>query len=146
MRYNRPGASNDWRLTEITKGEWRPFSDAFANANLKDLVAIAHELVLLRAAGVPPDKCKGNPEIQAWTGKCRSAHHKTTFYVLKAKPSGWRLYCCIPDPVSREILFLYAVNKKRQDRNPEDFEHLCRLREKLDAGVLGVADLYIPTR
>lgn len=146
MRYNRPGALDDWRLLEITRGDKRPFSDAFASAKIDDLVAIARELTLLRAAGVPPDRCRGNPEVQQWTKKCSSDHHTTTFHVLKAKPSGWRLYSYVPETARREVIFLYAVNKKRDDRNPEDFKRLCHALRKLDAGSFGTAELYIPTR
>jgi hypothetical protein len=69
-----------------------------------------------------------------------------TFFVLKAKPSGWRLYFTVPDLQHRRLVFLFSTQKKRNARNPEDFQKLCRLRGKLLDGIVSTEPLYIPPR
>jgi len=146
MRYTPNRVIGDWELHEISVGERLPCSDAFANAKDDDLVNIYGELRLLRAAGCPPDRHRGNPEVERWKRRCKGAQQDVTFWVLKAKPSGWRLYFFAPDPSERRIVFLYAVNKKRNDRNPKDFQRLCNLRDKLTSGRASTEPLYFPDR
>ncbi|MGH7621120.1 MAG: hypothetical protein ACREMU_02160, partial [Gemmatimonadaceae bacterium] len=86
--------------------------------------------------------------VQPWSGRCKGDRAKTTFYVLKAKPTGWRLYFTASDPARREIVFLYAVNKKRNARDQKDFKKLCRHGDRLVSGdaEVFVVDIDIPPR
>lgn len=146
MRYDRTEATDDWSLLEVVDRGRCPCSDSFLNANDEELTRVFGELRLLRAAGCPPDETKGSPEIGKVTGKCKGAHSKTTFFVLKAKPTGWRLYFMIPCRERREAVFLYAVCKKEDRRDPEDFNRCCRIAEKLATGRFKLAALELPDR
>ena len=146
MRYVRARVDGDWILEELLERGRRPCSDAFADANDDDFVSIFSECRLLIAAGVPADKTKGNPEVEVWKKPCKGDSQKSTFYVLKAKPSGWRLYFYVPDRNQRKVTFLYAVNKKRNERDQSDFQKLCGLRNKIDRGVAGIDHFYVPDR
>lgn len=122
-------------------------TDAIADrANDDEVVFVQREFRILRTAGIPPDLERGNPDVQAWSRKCIGDHTKTTYHVVKAKPSGWRLYCMVRDPEKREIVFLFAINKKRDDRNPEDFDRCCFLERKLAAGQLALAEVEVAPR
>jgi hypothetical protein len=133
MRYDPEAAADDWEMLEIVVRGRRPCSDEYAEAKDDDLVKIFRELRLVRATGMPPDRHRGNPDVQKWSGRCRGSHKQVVFYVLKAKPSGWRLYFFVPEAPRRRMIFLYAVNKKRDERNQEDFQRLCRYRSDVES-------------
>lgn len=105
--------------------------DEIAKASGEDLRDIRSELRALSAAGIPPDTDLGRPNFDRIPYKCSGSHSKSTFYVLKAKPSGWRLYF-VADAVHNQIIFLYVVNKKRTPRNTEDYDVCCNRLEKLN--------------
>lgn len=145
-------ATEDWELLEIEhvgNGK-RPCSDSYlgptaaSDAHVAEVLNVFAELRKLKAAGVPPDKTKGNPDVQPWTAKCSGAHHKTTFYVLKAKPGGWRLYFHVKDPTRRHLEFLHDVHKKRDRRDPEDFAQCCRLLAARERGAYVSVPLEFP--
>jgi hypothetical protein len=148
MRYTLRRETDGWKIIELVIRDDRPCSDTYADARDEDLVQIFRELRLLRAAGMPPDQHKGNPDVQVWSKQCKNEHQKTKFFVLKIKPSGWRLYFMVPDHQHHRIIFLYAVQKKKHARNQEDFETLCRYRRTLASGRNDVRlePLYIPDR
>ena len=146
MSYILLRAVDDWAIDELMLGHRRPCSDAYARARDEELIQIFRELRLLRAAGCPPDQTRGNPEVDPWKGRCKSSHHLSTYFVLKAKPSGWRLYFMVPDLVVRRVVFLYAVPKKKNARDQKDFQKLCNLEGKLRSGVAGTVELEIPHR
>lgn len=146
MRYIRERAADDWELLEIVVGEKRPCSDAYSRAAMKDWIHIFRELRLLKAAGCPPDRLLGNPEVDAWKQQCKGDHHKSIFYVLKAKPSGWRLYFFVPDESKKQIIFLLAVNKKKDERNQEDFQKLCKAADRIRDRGASTERLFIPDR
>lgn len=135
-------ATDDWQLLEIERvgNGKRPCSDAYldsadaSEARGLEVLNVFTELIKLRAAGVPPDQTKGNPDVQPWKGKCSNAHKQTTFYVLKSKPGGWRLYFHVQDATRRQVEFLLAVHKKRDRRDPADFAQCCRLLAARERG------------
>jgi hypothetical protein len=149
MRYDRRAAVDDWKILELVhkhNGK-RPCSDEYADrANDAELNQIFGELRKLRASGYPPQPERGIPNVQQWSLKCPDDHRNTTFHVLKAKPSGWRLYFYLRDAMRREVEFLYAVHKKGDARDPADFKHLCHLLRRLNAGTYELAQLHIPDR
>lgn len=161
MRYDvrrRPpfdvqAATDDWTLFEIerTGGSGRrPCSGAYladtppAGAHAREVLLVFAELRKLLAAGVPPDRTRGNPDVQPWAGKCSGAHQKTTFYVLKAKPGGWRLYFHVRSATHRQLEFLLAVHKKQDRRDPADFEQCCRLLAARERGDYVPVPLELP--
>ena len=151
MRYDVSGATDDWELLEIVKNGRRPCSDTFAkNANDAELLAILGELRLLRASGCPPDRTRGNPDTEK-VGKCVVQHPQRgrvaiTVSVLKAKPHQWRLYFHVKDQARKQVEFLYAVAKKRWERDPDDLKRCCRLLEDVFAGRAQSEPLYVPAR
>lgn len=148
MRYDLHAASDDWELSEIVlrKGKSRPCSDAYARANNEELADVFDALRKLRASGYPPDKTRGNPEIETVKFKCGGDHKKSTFMVLKAKPSGWRLYFYIKDRERKQAEFLYAVHKKKWTRNDDDFKRCCDLKRAATGEGGSSAPLLIPNR
>jgi hypothetical protein len=146
MRYEPSEATEDWKLLEVVQNEEHLCSDEYADANNKDLGNIFSELRLLRAAGCPPNRLRGNPEVDPIKWKCTGSHKKTPFFVLKAKPSGWRLYFRILNREKKQLEFLYAVNKKKNERNDKDLEHCCKILEHIAAGETRNERLYIPPR
>lgn len=148
MRYDFRQATEDWDLSEIVlrNGRDRPCSDAYAEANDDDLADIFDALRKLRASGYPPDRNRGNPELETVKHRCDGDHKATPFIVLKAKPSGWRLYFYIKDRERRQAEFLYAVHKKRWRRNDDDFTRCCTLLAASRGGSAGSDRLHIPDR
>lgn len=147
MRYNPSSAVSDWKFVEVVKKNGSRFcSDVYADANDEDLADVLSALRLLRASGYPPDRSRGDPEIETEKHKCKGAHKTTAFVVLKAKPSGYRLYFHIRNKSSREAVFLYAVHKKRNGRDPADFDRCCTILAGLEAGNYETRDLIIPDR
>lgn len=147
MRYDIARAVRDWTISEIVdrRGN-RPCSDAFSDANDTELADVYEALRLLRAAGVPPDKSRGNPEVESIKHKCPNDHTKTPFFVLKAKPSGWRLYFRIADRETKQIEFLFATNKKKNARDPENLNRCCTILRAIQSGSCSRAELTIPNR
>jgi hypothetical protein len=138
-----PPADPPWRLYEVVKRDRRPVSEAFRNANSAELAHIARELRLLRVAGMPPDRERGNPDIQQCFKWKSPRRDQALVYVLKAKPSQWRLYFYVIRQ-SRIIEFIYAVAKKENRRDPQD-EAACKrvLAGRFD-GSYGSAPFDVP--
>lgn len=127
MGYILNQGGGDWTLLEIVRQTGRkPFSAAWEGADVKDRVMIYRESRLLAGAGVPAAEGRVRPNYDRWSLNCPGDSKKSTFYVLKARPSGWRLYFAA-DEKSRTILFLWAVNKKCDPRDRSDFPKLCGL-------------------
>lgn len=141
MRYNVRAATDDWVLFETARAGKLAISGIPLDDDLLDMY---HALRLLKAAGCPPDKTRGNPEVDVWRSKCKGEHSKSVFYVLKAKPGRWRLYFLVTSRERREITFLLAVEKKHDKRNPKDFARLCTLRGKLESGTFELVEVVIP--
>lgn len=148
MRYDIRRATDDWELTEIVLrgGRKRPCSDAYSKANDDELGDIFAALRKLRASGFPPDRNRGNPEIETHKQKCKGEHKARTFAVLKAKPSGWRLYFYIKDRDQKQAEFLYAVHKKRWKRDEDDWDRCCSLHDASRAPDSSSERLHIPDR
>ncbi len=148
MRYNREAAADDWQLFEIVlrNGAERPCSDAYATANDEELADVFDALRKLRASGFPPDRNRGNPELETVKYKCHGAHKSTAFIVLKAKPSGWRLYFYIKEREHKQAEFLHAVHKKKWKRDDDDFNRCCALLAAAQGRNGGCAPLFIPDR
>lgn len=148
MRYDLQAAVTDWHLLEVVRKKRRPCSDAYSDsANEQELADIFHELRLLCAAGQPPDTDLGLPKVQK-VGKCEFSQirRKVDVYVLKAKPSGWRLYFYVRNREQREIEFLYAVHKKNDKRDPADLAHCETILIDVLGGRTSCEPLFIPDR
>jgi len=106
--------------------------DEIAAASTKHLREIKSELRALQAAGVPPVTELGRPNLDHFAHKCKFDHTATDFYILKAKPSGWRFYFIV-DQSNKTFIFLYVVQKKRNARNTDDYDVCCNALKKLNA-------------
>lgn len=60
--------------------------------------------------------------------------------------SGWRLHFHVKDATQRQLEFLHAVHKKRDQRDPADFEHCCRLLAARERGGYVSVPLELPDR
>jgi hypothetical protein len=147
MRYEPAQAAGDWKLLEVVRNGRHPLSEAYSEANDADLMDIFQALRLLRAAGQPPDLELGNPDLQK-AGSCKlpELRRSVDVYVLKAKPSGWRLYFHVKNRENREIEFLHAVHKKRWRRDPRDFHRCENILADVFAGRTTSEQIYIPDR
>lgn len=127
-----PEWNRDWHVQELVEvdsaGRARAHAVSDAVSEIGDHPTIRHirrAFLLARAAGVPPVVRQGQKEVEPWRGRCKGAKEDTTFYVLKAKPTGWRFYA-IADMKIGVLTFLLAVHKKTDQRDPDDFERCCR--------------------
>src|SRR5262245_49599538 len=112
MRY-----TGEWSWAEVKHDGYRPSEIYLRQADDDDLRAILAAMQLLQAAGVPPDLTRGNPELQrVGKHKPKKAKRKYPIYVLKVKPSPWRLYFWVPHRGLIELL--YVVAKKQDKRDP----------------------------
>lgn len=147
MRYDLWDAVEDWQLFEVVRREKHLCSDNYADANDEELVQVFGALRLLQAAGCPPDLCKGNPETE-FVGKHRPHGSKSgvSVFVLKAKPSGWRLYFYIGDRDLKEVVFLHSVHKKKNARDKRDFRRCCTVLEQVWRGETSRELLPLPPR
>ncbi len=112
--------------------------DEIEGLSAEELRHVRRELRALQAAGIPPDTNLGQPDIERIPHRCKGDTHKTDFYVLKCKPGDWRLYF-IADDRRKRLIFLYAVQKRQNKRDPEDLKkcerRLAKLRALTDADV-----------
>lgn len=146
MRY-REARDDDWKLFEVVRREKRPCSDQYAkNANDTELQHILSQIALVRVAGcpAPPDKIPANTER---VGKYAVlGEPEFAIYVLKAKPSRWRLYFIVANAAQKQIVFLHAVSKKRDRRDPKDVDRSKRIIRDLLRGDYSAKPLEVPTR
>ena len=136
-----------WELLEVIKRERRPVSDQFRNsadANAGEQALIGRQLRLLIVAGIPPDRSKGAPLLDAWFKWKDPDGHSWKVYVLKAKPSPWRFYCCVASASKRQIVFIHAVKKKETKRDPKDRKACEAVLHGLHSGKFGAAPLPVP--
>lgn len=142
-------ASDDtpWVLLEVIKRARRPVSDQFRNpadANAEEQALIGRQLRLLAASGIPPGSGKVSPILEPWFKWKDPDGNSWQVYVLKAKPSHWRLYCCVASVSRREIVFLHAVKKKENKRDGKDRQACERVLDGLHSGRYSAAALPIP--
>ena len=136
-----------WVLFEVLKHARRPVSDQFRNpadANAEEQALIGRQLRLLAASGIPPGSGKISPLLEPWFKWKDPDGDSWQVYVLKAKPSHWRLYCCVSHVTRREIVFLHAVKKKENKRDRKDRQACKRVLDGLHSGRYGAASLPIP--
>lgn len=136
-----------WSLFEIVKGTRRPVSDQFSDpkdANADERANIARELQLLRRSGIPPDLQRGNPDLQRVFKWQVQGNPAIWVYVLKAKPSHWRLYCYVAESRRRIIEFIHAVKKKGTKRDPADQEACKRVLSGRFSGRIASAPFPLP--
>lgn len=142
--------SSDWALLEvIDQEERRPCSDEYAEgASKHELKVIFKELRLLLAAGCPPDKTLGNPEIEPALDCLDVGASDPKIWVLKAKPSLWRLYFCVLDRRKRRLLFLFSSTRKVKGnkRDPRDPKRACTILGQFHTGVYKAIELEVPPR
>lgn len=136
-----------WILLEVIKRERRPVSDQFRNpadANAEEQALIVRQLQLLAAAGIPPRPGRVSPILEPWFKWTDVDGNRWPVYVLKAKPSHWRLYCCVASVSKRNIVFLHAVKKKENKRDQKDRKACERVLDGLHSGRYTAAALAIP--
>lgn len=138
-----PPADTPWRLYEVVKRDRRPVSEAFQDANSTEQAIIARELQLLRLAGMPPDPERVRPDIQKCFKWKSPSGQQAVVYVLKAKPSPWRLYFYVQHEL-RIIEFIYAVAKKENRRDPKDEAACKRILAGRSDGSFGSAPFDLP--
>jgi hypothetical protein len=118
--------------------------DALEDVPRMELDCVRSELRTLQAAGIPPDENLGRPKVEKIREKCPKSQSTNDFYVLKCKPSGWRLYFIV-DHDRKRFIFLYAVHKKQNGRDPADVHVCCNRLAKLErfvaAGTAYLAEL-----
>ncbi|HET7584825.1 MAG TPA: hypothetical protein VFK13_07960 [Gemmatimonadaceae bacterium] len=143
MCYTPPDRAGGWQLLEVVRGTRRPSSDAYCDANDRELATILRQLRLLRLAGCPPERGKGRPRYEK-LGQCTFEGRSVGVYVLKAKPSPWRLYFFVPDREHRRIVFLHSVSKKRDKRDAQDLVRCSTLIGALERGAYSLQEVEIP--
>lgn len=146
MRYIAPDQDADWELYELERRSKRPCSDAYVDdANQEELIHVLSQIRLLRAAGCPPADGFSRPNYQkVGKHKLKLSDRTVSVHVLKAKPSRWRLYFFVDDPAERRIIFLYAVSKKKNERNSKDFARCCALLDLYDARDYNAVRIEVP--
>lgn len=104
----------------------RPFSNDLAGDGDPVQTAI-QKMRLLQHHGWPDARLN----LKDKRGKLlidRADDEDPKIWILKCKPSCWRLYFCVYSDTKR-IVYLYAVCKKRPDRDPADS---VRARHRFD--------------
>lgn len=144
---------DDWELLELVDREGRrPCSGAYEGrgaANTQELKKIYTQIRLLRAAGCPPEDGKRRPTIEKvldYEFEAAGGQHSVPVFVLKCKPSHWRLYFYKPSPNARCVVFLFAVKKKTDKRDPADEDRAGRLLGRVLANSIDVGHLPVPDR
>lgn len=144
MRYT----ADDWNIIETEHGGDRPSQTYLKEANKAELVAILGALKMLAAAGIPPDREHGTPNLQRWK-KYKPKGRKTKYqiYVLKTTPHRWRLYVYVPNRANKQIEVLHAVSKKEDKRDPADLKRCKYLLDRIaeDTATCRAVDLDLPS-
>jgi hypothetical protein len=93
---------------------------------------------LLEAGGFPSRTAALDYEKVADVGE-------DVVYILKAKPSCWRVYF-VAEPASKRLIFLHAHCKLRQRRDPDDPQKAIERLERIRAARAQLQRLAIPDR
>lgn len=124
-------AAVGWELVELVR---RPSANAgyvvsepLIDAGVIELKHVRREMRILRAAGVPPERTLGSPDVECITFRCPNAHNLTEFWELKCKPSQWRFYFVVHPTLPRAI-FLHTVAKKKNKRDEKHDLSICCTR------------------
>lgn len=138
-----------WTLTEVAVGDRTSISETFADPKVPDeaFAQVWRDLSLLRVSGCPPDRSRSTLIIEH-LGKHRMERldRDVHYWVLKCKPTTWRLYFYVVDRDARHIEFLFAVDKRTQKRDPEDAKRCIRILKKVDSGATQSKVIDIPSR
>jgi hypothetical protein len=134
----------DWTVWEVLWRRKGHVSEALRIQTDRELVGTYSQLRQLAAAGVPANRERGNPNLQAWKKVSVSWRAEPVMvYVLKTSPGEWRLYF-IADHDTQRIILLHAVQKKRDQRDPADLDRCQHVLEQFvdpDRGGIGAFSL-----
>ena len=137
-------ADADWELLEIELDGHCPCSEVLDAAPFHQSALVDRKLRILAAAGVPPNKEKGRyifENLGKYFLKTKKVH--VQLYVLKCKPTPWRLYFYVVPPASnRQVEFLLAVPKKGWKRDPKDIELCYRRLDRIDQDTADSRSFY----
>jgi len=103
----------------------RPFSEELADGG-DPLVTVVTKVGLLQAHGWP-DARRAMKDKRGHTLLARCDDEEPELWLLKCKPSCWRLYFCVY-PKTKRFVFLHAKCKKK---NEEDAANATRARRRL---------------
>jgi len=107
----------------------RPFSDALPSDGPAAAKTAIQKMLLVESLGWPSARLDlkdeyGKPRIE------RSDDKAPQIYILKCKPTCWRLYFYV-DHKRKYFVYLYAKCKKKQRRDPADSASARRLYQSL---------------
>lgn len=142
IEYNsRASRRHDWKILQYKTAAGRlPVEEVLARASDDDLAKIARKVNTLKTGGGLPPAPKRIPfqvdivKRKGWKG--------LTLYVLKAKPTPYRLY--LARPAQGQLLFLHVLVKKRWERKREEDDGAFDRLEKYISGEGGAVELPLP--
>lgn len=98
-----------------------------------------NKMRLFEHHGWPDARSKGVLEIS------RSDTTAPKLWILKCKPSCWRLYLYV-DPPQKRLVYLYAKCKKKWKQDAEDSRKARRVFQSVQAGRFGIIAFQFPSR
>jgi hypothetical protein len=114
------------------KGPWVPvMSTAFAQGKGDELATTIGKMRILERLGFPA-------ALQSVTLE-KADRRKPAIWILKCKPSCWRLYLHLytVSPTDKRIVYLHAKCKKKDKQDPEDTARARRVLAAANRGDVG---------
>lgn len=129
----RRDLSSGWQSFEVIDKESRetPVSTALAQS---DRLAQAHNKIQLVQDLGWPEARRG---LKDGKGSPLVVQKDKVIWLLKCKPSCWRLYFCVFEKEKR-IVYVYAVCKQKDKEDPADYKKARRLADNLFNGRSGI--------
>jgi hypothetical protein len=144
--------SSGWITYEVyqrdSKGNFgiTPFSDTLASSGTLPTQAIT-KMRNVQTLGWPEAKRVLKDDY----GHPLVVPKDEVIWLLKCKPSCWRLYFCVwkggkENEKEKRIIYLYAVCKKQDDEDPADAIEARRVYDGIRPGGSGITLFEFPTR
>jgi hypothetical protein len=138
--------SSGWRTYEVLQknsdGEYSitRVSDALAISGKASKQPIAR-MQMLQDIGWPEAKVA----MKDSQGKCLIARKDEVIWLLKCKPSCWRLYFYVwENEKNKRIIYLHAVCKKTTKEDPKDARQARRIHDEIRPGGSAITSFEFP--
>jgi len=142
MDFSR-GCSSGWKSFEILDSEDRtPFSLSLASSG-KTAVQAVTKMRMVQELGWPEAK----RSLKDDQGRARIVKKDNVIWLLKCKPSCWRLYFYVwEDQENKQIIYVHAICKKSDDEDPSDAKEARRIADSVRSGENRITAFEFPTR
>lgn len=141
---NKQGASSGWATYEIIHRDdagafsQMPFTEELTASGKAPVQAI-QKMRMLQELGLK----EAQAALKDKNGKKLVVKKDGRIWLLKCKPSCWRLYFYADENV-KQIVYVYAVCKKQNKEDPADEKKAQRVADRIRPGGSGITAFQFP--